>query len=415
MPANEGVGQAQRYCTNCGAQVRQGSVFCVSCGTLLRNGGQSKEDLECFREHVEKKKRVVENLRSNLVSATPVEELVDVYVEESKQAYRGEFSGELVAVRKQAEAEDPELYAEYKRLGGRLMMLGYYASDFRKGKKSAAQTFNSMASWIGLSDSERKEAACRKGLLGHEASKQTEERRTSMPDLDRVLTEFRACRDALQKLKRDITSDVSFDEVLLRFKEEYEGRSSDVIASYLSDPDRYPEVENEGLTQPYWSFLFASLSAQRYYDGKETSAEAVAAVAKRLGVPVPKRVSEARSVEELHMKLEEKDREVEAKEREIEWLWEEVRRLRDAVGGLELDHSLAQQEEGRRLLAEEQAKLQKRKRDEKVAGVFTAAVQANILRHHMNDVNDSKKPGADLEEIRRRRRNPFRYLDFFDR
>ena len=32
---SEGPGQRQRYCTNCGAEIRPGYSFCVSCGTLV--------------------------------------------------------------------------------------------------------------------------------------------------------------------------------------------------------------------------------------------------------------------------------------------------------------------------------------------------------------------------------------------
>jgi hypothetical protein len=34
----QGVQQPQRYCTNCGAEVRPGTAFCVSCGTNLTPG-----------------------------------------------------------------------------------------------------------------------------------------------------------------------------------------------------------------------------------------------------------------------------------------------------------------------------------------------------------------------------------------
>ena len=34
----EGSGQRQRYCTNCGAEIRCGYSFCTSCGTLLIPG-----------------------------------------------------------------------------------------------------------------------------------------------------------------------------------------------------------------------------------------------------------------------------------------------------------------------------------------------------------------------------------------
>jgi hypothetical protein len=40
MPEGEGSEQQQRYCTNCGAEIRPGTSFCVSCGTPLTAGAQ---------------------------------------------------------------------------------------------------------------------------------------------------------------------------------------------------------------------------------------------------------------------------------------------------------------------------------------------------------------------------------------
>ena len=40
---SEGPGQQQRYCTNCGAEIRPGNSFCTSCGTLLTPPTQEDE------------------------------------------------------------------------------------------------------------------------------------------------------------------------------------------------------------------------------------------------------------------------------------------------------------------------------------------------------------------------------------
>lgn len=40
MPGSE-EGQSQKYCTNCGAQVRTSNAFCVSCGASLSSGAES--------------------------------------------------------------------------------------------------------------------------------------------------------------------------------------------------------------------------------------------------------------------------------------------------------------------------------------------------------------------------------------
>jgi hypothetical protein len=37
---SEGPGQQQRYCTNCGTEIRFGNAFCTSCGTLLTPSGK---------------------------------------------------------------------------------------------------------------------------------------------------------------------------------------------------------------------------------------------------------------------------------------------------------------------------------------------------------------------------------------
>jgi hypothetical protein len=43
---SEGPGQQQRYCTNCGAEIRPGNTFCVSCGQWLgpRDGNHISEN-----------------------------------------------------------------------------------------------------------------------------------------------------------------------------------------------------------------------------------------------------------------------------------------------------------------------------------------------------------------------------------
>src|SRR5215218_4040802 len=38
--SEEGSEQQQRYCTNCGAEIREGTSFCISCGTPLTAGAQ---------------------------------------------------------------------------------------------------------------------------------------------------------------------------------------------------------------------------------------------------------------------------------------------------------------------------------------------------------------------------------------
>jgi uncharacterized Zn finger protein (UPF0148 family) len=35
----EGIAMADRFCTNCGARLEEGSVFCSECGTTVPNDG----------------------------------------------------------------------------------------------------------------------------------------------------------------------------------------------------------------------------------------------------------------------------------------------------------------------------------------------------------------------------------------
>jgi len=54
-----------------------------------------------------------------------------------------------------------------------------------------------------------------------------------------------------------------------------------------------------------------------------------------------------------------------------------------------------------------------RQEEQRAAELFVKAGQLNAVRHYLNDVADSKRAGADLEEIRRRTNDPSRPLDFF--
>jgi hypothetical protein len=39
---SEGPGQRQRYCTDCGTEIRPGNSFCTSCGTPLTSSGEDR-------------------------------------------------------------------------------------------------------------------------------------------------------------------------------------------------------------------------------------------------------------------------------------------------------------------------------------------------------------------------------------
>ena len=45
MSEGEGAEQQQRYCTNCGAEIRPGTSFCVSCGVSLVQGPETHESV----------------------------------------------------------------------------------------------------------------------------------------------------------------------------------------------------------------------------------------------------------------------------------------------------------------------------------------------------------------------------------
>ncbi len=355
-----------------------------------------------FQEYVARARQLTEGLERALAADAPWEEALRSFEEGSE---RLRITTQVPASEEGAwlRQRNPGLYEEYGSWSKKLSSLEGDARAHREGKKTIAQVLCSMASTAEITVAARILAGRRRELQEEGFG----------PEF--VLETFQKYRGASERVKRNIASDAPLDEVLHFFVEDCDGCTINAAMAYSAEPYVYQEVEEEGLAPIWVPFLMAQSSAKAYFEGKKTSAEAVAGIAEWLEIPVPKRANAVLAAEEAHRELEEKDRELRTREREIEWLWDEVRRLRDALGGLELDRSLARQEEGRRLLAEEQAKLQKRKRDEKVAGMFTAAIQTNILRHYMNDVNDSKKSGADLEEIRKRRQNPLRHLDFFDR
>lgn len=228
---------------------------------------------------------------------------------------------------------------------------------------------------------------------------------------------------ALENFRSNMASDMPPDQVIAKAKKDLESVDTRAFSEYtsLDDPkDRYPELDHERYARVLFSASIIMSSIKRYYEGENTSARTLARISKHLRAPVARRVNTQLKVEELVEKVEEKDKQigslvekVKKKDKQIGSLLEEIEILRGMVRDLE--YRLASADRGNspsytpRSSPPETGSTNKQ--DLEKAALL--ALQANALRHYQNDLFDSKEPGADLEEIRRRKDNRWRIFDFF--
>ncbi len=67
---SEGTGQPQRYCRNCGAEVREGTQYCVSCGASLVREPSSSDEVHSVPPPPTPSRSLVDTLREAMLGLT---------------------------------------------------------------------------------------------------------------------------------------------------------------------------------------------------------------------------------------------------------------------------------------------------------------------------------------------------------
>src|SRR5215213_3361228 len=127
MSEGEGSEQQQRYCTNCGAEIRPGTHFCVFCGVILSSGDASEgtDDALDFEDAPREEPTNDEEPRSNEEAAgSSPQDIYRVYdlhrrfFQEAREGL-GRFSERLRE--EAAQAEDASLDLAQEKLARALL------------------------------------------------------------------------------------------------------------------------------------------------------------------------------------------------------------------------------------------------------------------------------------------------------